>query len=189
MDQEKETKQQAERCRALAQRVVRELSPANVQVLGGSGELAEAMNKLGVDLLPEDAAVGTAALLVVEDPEWVELPTLQCAQVLLVCADASAMADCAMQLAAQGLYRDFEWKNRGKARQTALFRRSSAPQDAQQLLAGYETTLDDLRERMLQAERTSEEQTAQLERLRSDLSLSTAVSRRMARQRACFTNV
>ena len=37
---------------------------------------------------------------------------------------------------------------------------------------GYEMTLDDLRERMQQAERTSEEQTAQLERLRSDLSLS-----------------
>lgn len=47
--------------------------------------------------------------------------------------------------------------------------RSAAVQDAQQLLAGYEMTLDDLRERMQQAERTGEEQTAQLERLRSDL--------------------
>ena len=102
----------------------------------------------------------------------VDLPALQCAQVLLVCTDASAMADCAKQLAAQGLYRDFEWKNRGKAQQTALFCRSAAVQDAQQLLAGYEMTLDDLRERMQQAERTGEEQTAQLERLRSDLSLS-----------------
>ena len=82
------------------------------------------------------------------------------------------MADCAKQLAAQGLYRDFEWKNRGKAQQTALFCRSSAVQDVQQLLAGYEMTLDELRERMQQAERTGEEQTAQLERLRSDLSLS-----------------
>ena len=53
-----------------------------------------------------------------------------------------------------------------------LFCRSAAVQDAQQLLAGYEMTLDDLRERMQQAERTGEEQTAQLERLRSDLSLS-----------------
>ena len=33
-------------------------------------------------------------------------------------------------------------------------------QDAQQLLAGYEMTLDDLRERMQQAERTGEEQAA-----------------------------
>ena len=172
MDQEKETKRQAERCRALAQRIVRELTPDSIQVLGGSGALAEALEKAGAQLLPENAEQGTAALLVVEDPEWVDLPALQCAQVLLVCTDASAMADCAKQLAAQGLYRDFEWKNRGKAQQTALFCRSAAVQDAQQLLAGYEMTLDDLRERMQQAERTGEEQTAQLERLRSDLSLS-----------------
>ena len=121
MDQEKETKRQAERCRALAQRIVRELTPASIQVLGGSGALAEALEKAGAQLLPENAEQGTAALLVVEDPEWVDLPALQCAQVLLVCTDASAMADCAKQLAAQGLYRDFEWKNRGKAQQTALF--------------------------------------------------------------------
>ena len=145
MDQEKETKRQAERCRALAQRIVRELTPASIQVLGGSGALAEALEKAGAQLLPENAEQGTAALLVVEDPEWVDLPALQCAQVLLVCTDASAMADCAKQLAAQGLYRDFEWKNRGKAQQTALFCRSAAVQDAQQLLAGYEMTLDDLR--------------------------------------------
>ena len=167
MDQEKETKRQAERCRALAQRIVRELTPASIQVLGGSGALAEALEKAGAQLLPENAEQGTAALLVVEDPEWVDLPALQCARVLLVCTDASAMADCAKQLAAQGLYRDFEWKNRGKAQQTALFCRSAAVQDAQQLLAGYEMTLDDLRERMQQAERTSEEQTAQLERLKA----------------------
>ena len=41
MDQEKETKRQAERCRALAQRIVRELTPASIQVLGGSGALAD----------------------------------------------------------------------------------------------------------------------------------------------------
>ena len=153
MDQEKETKRQAERCRALAQRIVRELTPASIQVLGGSGALAEALEKTGAQLLPENAELGTAALLVVEDPEWVDLPALQCAQVLLVCTDASAMADCAKQLAAQGLYRDFEWKNRGKAQQTALFCRSAAVQDAQQLLAGYEMTLDDLREHLDELDR------------------------------------
>ena len=83
MDQEKETKRQAERCRALAQRIVRELTPASIQVLGGSGALAEALEKAGAQLLPENAEQGTAALLVVEDPEWVDLPALQCAQVLL----------------------------------------------------------------------------------------------------------
>jgi len=134
MDQEKETKRQAERCRALAQRIVRELTPASIQVLGGSGALAEALEKAGAQLLPENAEQGTAALLVVEDPEWVDLPALQCAQVLLVCTDASAMADCAKQLAAQGLYRDFEWKNRGKAQQTALVQalRRGSPLTAQQ---------------------------------------------------------
>ncbi|MFR7460128.1 MAG: hypothetical protein ACLUW8_04505 [Subdoligranulum sp.] len=45
MDQEKETKRQAERCRALAQRIVRELTPASIQVLGGSGALAESTGK------------------------------------------------------------------------------------------------------------------------------------------------
>ncbi|MFR6697649.1 MAG: hypothetical protein ACLUSW_00360 [Faecalibacterium sp.] len=72
MDQEKETKRQAERCRALAQRIVRELTPASIQVLGGSGALAEALEKAGAQLLPENAEQGTAALLVVEDPEWVD---------------------------------------------------------------------------------------------------------------------
>ena len=33
MDQEKETKRQAERCRALAQRIVRELTPASIQAV------------------------------------------------------------------------------------------------------------------------------------------------------------
>lgn len=40
------------------------------------------------------------------------------------------------------------------------------------MMLDYERALDDLRERMLQAERTEAEQAAQLERLRSDLSLS-----------------
>ena len=63
MDQEKETKRQAEHCRALAQRIVRELTPASIQVLGGSGALAEALEKAGAQLLPENAELGTAALL------------------------------------------------------------------------------------------------------------------------------
>ena len=36
MDQEKETKRQAERCASARQRIVRELTPASIQVLGGS---------------------------------------------------------------------------------------------------------------------------------------------------------
>ena len=87
MDQEKETKRQAERCRALAQRIVRELTPASIQVLGGSGALAEALEKAGAQLLPENAEQGTAALLVVEDPEWWICRTA-------VCTGAAGMHRC-----------------------------------------------------------------------------------------------
>ena len=43
MEQEKETRLQAECSRELAQRIVRELTPAGVQVLGGSGVLGQAL--------------------------------------------------------------------------------------------------------------------------------------------------
>ena len=169
MDQEKETRQQAERSRELAQRIMRELTPAGVQVLGGSGSLEKALEKIGARMTQQ--AEG-GALLVAEDPEWTELPAVQCDQVLLVCADSAVLSGCAHQLAGQGFARDFGWKTRGKAQQTALFRRSPAAQDPQEMMLDYERALDDLRERMLQAERTEAEQAAQLERLRSDLSLS-----------------
>ena len=169
MDQEKEKKRQTEHSRELAQRIVRELIPADVQVLGGSGLLEKALEKAGTAVVDQ---AGENGLLVVVDPEWIELPQLGCSQVLLVCDEASAMADCAKQLEQQGLSRDFEWRTRGKVQQTALFRRSPAAQEPAALTAGYEMTLDELRERMMQAERTAAEQTAQLERLRSDLSLS-----------------
>ena len=169
MDQEKENRQQAERSRELAQRIMRELTPAGVQVLGGSGSLEKALEKIGARMTQQ--AEG-GALLVAEDPEWTELPAVQCDQVLLVCADSAVLAGCAQQLAQQGFARDFGWKTRGKAQQTALFRRSPAAQDPQEMMLDYERALDDLRERMLQAERTEAEQAAQLERLRSDLSLS-----------------
>ena len=169
MDQEKEKKRQTEHSRELAQRIVRELIPADVQVLGGSGLLEKALEKAGAAVVDQ---AGENGLLVVVDPEWIELPQLGCSQVLLVCDEASAMADCAKQLEQQGLSRDFEWRTRGKVQQTALFRHGPAAQEPAALTAGYEMTLDELRERMMQAERTAAEQTAQLERLRSDLSLS-----------------
>ena len=82
------------------------------------------------------------------------------------------MAGCARQLTREGFARDFEWKARVRALQTARFCRGGEVPDAQQTAAGYETALDELRERMQVAERTGEEQGRQLERLRSDLSLS-----------------
>ena len=130
MDQEKETRQQAERSRELAQRIMRELTPAGVQVLGGSGSLEKALEKIGARMTQQ--AEG-GALLVAEDPEWTELPAVQCDQVLLVCADSAVLSGCAHQLAGQGFARDFGWKTRGKAQQTALFRRSPAAQDPQEI--------------------------------------------------------
>ena len=169
MEQEKETRLQQERCRALAQRILRELTPAGVQVLGGSGSMEQALEKTGARMTQQ---LEPGGLLVVEDPEWVQLPQLACDRVLLVCEGTSGLSGCAQQLAQQGLYRDFDWKDRAKGQQTALFRRGPDPGDAQEWMLEYEMALDDLRERMLQAQRTAEEQTAQLDRLRSDLSLS-----------------
>ena len=169
MEQEKETRLQQERCRALAQRILRELTPAGVQVLGGSGSMEQALEKTGARMTQQ---LEPGGLLVVEDPEWVQLPQLACDRVLLVCEGTSGLSGCAQQLAQQGLYRDFDWKDRAKGQQTALFRRGPAPGDAQEWMLEYEMALDDLRERMLQAQRTAEEQIAQLDRLRSDLSLS-----------------
>ena len=102
MDQEKETRQQAERSRELAQHIMRELTPAGVQVLGGSGSLEKALEKIGARMTQQ--AEG-GALLVAEDPEWTELPAVQCDQVLLVCADSAVLAGCAQQLAQQGARR------------------------------------------------------------------------------------
>ena len=166
LDQEKQNQEAAERCRALAQRVVRELAPRSVQVLEDSGLLEKAfckMNTAVVQSAPE--------LLVVADPQWVTLPAVQAEKVLLVCAEYAGMADCAKQLAAQGFCRELAWKDRGKEQLTALFCRMAAP-ELPELENGYEQQLDVLRERTLLAERTAAQQAAQLERLRSDLSLS-----------------
>ena len=42
LDQEKQNQEAAERCRALAQRIVRELAPRSVQVLEDSGQIGRA---------------------------------------------------------------------------------------------------------------------------------------------------
>ena len=166
LEKKKETKQEAERCRLMAQRILRELAPRSVQVLGGSGLLEEALCKAGA------AAADQPELLVAEDPEWLTLPETLPSKVLLVCSEGADLAACAQQLMEQGLYRDFSWKNRGRGQQAALFSRPASAQELQQLAASYERELDELRERMQSAEHNSAEQAAQLERLRSDLSLS-----------------
>ena len=166
LDQEKQDREAAERSRVLAQRIVRELCPRSIQVLGGSGLLEKALDKMDIALVEENAA-----LLVVVDAQWVQLPAVQAEKVLLVCEEYTAMAACAKQLAEQGLYRDFAWQDRSHAQMTALFGRTAVARQPE-LLVDYEQQLDTLRERVQQAECTAAAQTAQLERLRSDLSLS-----------------
>jgi len=166
LDQEKQDREAAERSRVLAQRIVRELCPRSIQVLGGSGLLEKALDKMDIALVEENAA-----LLVVVDAQWVQLPAVQAEKVLLVCEEYTAMAACAKQLAEQGLYRDFAWQDRSHAQMTALFGRTAVARQPE-LLVDYEQQLDTLRERAQQAECTAAAQAAQLERLRSDLSLS-----------------
>lgn len=162
----KENKKETQRCRQLAQRILRELAPGSVQVAGGRGVLAQELEHSGAVLT--DAA---PALLVMEDPAWEPLPETLGQQVLLVCGEETAFASCAAQLAQKGYVRDFDWKDRARGQLTALFCKGE-PLPPEDQLVCYEKELDGLRERLWNAEHTAQEQSAQLERLRSDLSLS-----------------
>ena len=79
LDQEKQNQEAAERCRALAQRIVRELAPRSVQVLENSGLLEEAFDKMNTTVVQS-----SPELLVVADPQWVTLPAVQAEKVVLV---------------------------------------------------------------------------------------------------------
>ena len=67
MDQEKETRQQAERSRELAQHIMRELTPAGVQVLGGSGSLEKALEKIGARMTQQAEGGALLAQLLREE--------------------------------------------------------------------------------------------------------------------------
>ena len=162
----KENKKETQRCRQLAQRILRELAPGSVQVAGGRGVLEQELEHSGAVLT--DAA---PALLVMEDPAWEPLPETLGQQVLLVCGEETLFASCAAQLAQKGYVRDFDWKDRARGQLTALFCKGE-PLPPEDQLVCYEKELDGLRERLWNAEHTAQEQSAQLERLRSDLSLS-----------------
>ena len=162
----KENKKETQRCRQLAQRILRELAPGSVQVAGGRGVLEQELEHSGAVLT--DAA---PELLVMEDPAWEPLPETLGQQVLLVCGEETAFASCAAQLAQKGYVRDFDWKDRARGQLTALFCKGE-PLPPEDQLVCYEKELDGLRERLWNAEHTAQEQSAQLERLRSDLSLS-----------------
>ena len=171
LEKAKETKQDMERCRLLAQRIAEELAPATAAVLNAeTPALEKALHRAGVDANPFTVAARQADLLVVEDPAWVEMPAQLPGQVLLVFTGSNVAEGWAEELARRGYYRDFRWRSRGRAQQSALY--CTVQPATAEMIAGYEKELDILRDRMVRAERTCNEEAALIERLRSDLSLS-----------------
>lgn len=162
-----ERRQKQEHARLLAKRIAEELAPAAVQLLEGGEEtfLREALEHEEISVQSEGAE-----LLVVEDPASTAVFAVSAPAVLLLSGEGLALAEWGAALAAQGYYRDFRWKSRGRARQAALYRPQAAVPAA--LAEGYEQELDTLRERMERAERTAHEESLLIHRLRSDLSLS-----------------
>ena len=171
LEKAKETKQDMERCRLLAQRISEELAPATAAVLNAeTPALEKALHRAGVDANPFTVAARQADLLVVEDPAWVEMPAQLPGQVLLVFTGSNVAEGWAEELARRGYYRDFRWRSRGRAQQSALY--CTVQPATAEMIAGYEKEWDLLRDRMVRAERTCNEEAALIERLRSDLSLS-----------------
>ena len=170
LEKEKKEKRERERCRALAQRIAEEANPASAALLGEQMSLlTEALHRAGVEA--EEWTEGSAAeLLVVADPAWETLPETLPARVLLVSDESTVMAGWAEQLAQRGYFRDFGWRSKGRAQQSALFCTSQPTQ--LKMVRGYEMEMDILRDRMVRAERTSGEEAELIARLRSDLSLS-----------------
>ena len=170
LEKEKKEKRERERCRALAQRIAEEANPASAALLGEQMPLlTEALHRAGVET--EEWTEGSVAeLLVVADPAWETLPEILPARVLLVSDESTVMAGWAEQLAQRGYFRDFGWRSKGRAQQSALFCTSQPTQ--LKMVRGYEMEMDILRDRMVRAERTSGEEAELIARLRSDLSLS-----------------
>lgn len=170
LEKEKKEKRERERCRALAQRIAEEANPASAALLGEQMPLlTKALHRAGVET--EEWTEGSGAeLLVVADPAWETLPETLPARVLLVSDESTVMAGWAEQLAQRGYFRDFGWRSKGRAQQSALFCTSQPTQ--LKMVRGYEMEMDILRDRMVRAERTSGEEAELIARLRSDLSLS-----------------
>ena len=128
LDKETKLKQEKERCRQLAQRVAEEARPASAQVLNSESDLLEkALRRAGIRAEKWSAqAAEPVDLLVVEDPVWSHLPQQLPEKVLLASVDSTMMAAWAEQLARRGYYRDFRWRSKGRAQQSALFCTGSA---------------------------------------------------------------
>ena len=190
LDKETKLKQEKERCRQLAQRVAEEAHPASAQVLNSESDLLEkALRRAGIRA--EEWSAQTAEpvdLLVVEDPVWSHLPQQLPEKVLLASVDSTMMAAWAEQLARRGYYRDFRWRSKGRAQQSALFCTGSAVPAPLMMVQGYEQEMDTLRDRMVRAERTCSEEAALIERLRSDLALSRSHEQQLEKTLSDVTN-
>ena len=104
----------------LRQRIAEELAPATAAVLNAeTPALEKALHRAGVDANPFTVAARQADLLVVEDPAWVEMPAQLPGQVLLVFTGSNVAEGWAEELARRGYYRDFRWRSRGRAQQSA----------------------------------------------------------------------
>ena len=190
LDKETKLKQEKERCRQLAQRVAEEARPASAQVLNSESDLLEkALRRVGIRAEEWSAqAAEPVDLLVVEDPVWSHLPQQLPEKVLLASVDSTMMAAWAEQLARRGYYRDFRWRSKGRAQQSALFCTGSAVPAPLMMVQGYEQEMDTLRDRMVRAERTCSEEAALIERLRSDLSLSRSHEQQLEKTLSDVTN-
>ena len=190
LDKETKLKQEKERCRQLAQRVAEEVRPASAQVLNSESDLLEkALRRAGIRAEEWSAqAAEPVDLLVVEDPVWSHLPQQLPEKVLLASVDSTMMAAWAEQLARRGYYRDFRWRSKGRAQQSALFCTGSAVPAPLMLVQGYEQEMDTLRDRMVRAERTCSEEAALIERLRSDLALSRSHEQQLEKTLSDVTN-
>ena len=190
LDKETKLKQEKERCRQLAQRVAEEARPASAQVLNSESDLLEkALRRAGIRAEEWSAqAAEPVDLLVVEDPVWSHLPQQLPEKVLLASVDSTMMAAWAEQLARRGYYRDFRWRSKGRAQQSALFCTGSAVPAPLMMVQGYEQEMDTLRDRMVRAERTCSEDAALIERLRSDLALSRSHEQQLEKTLSDVTN-
>lgn len=190
LDKETKLKQEKERCRQLAQRVAEEVRPASAQVLNSESDLLEkALRRAGIRAEKWSAqAAEPVDLLVVEDPVWSHLPQQLPEKVLLASVDSTMMAAWAEQLARRGYYRDFRWRSKGRAQQSALFCTGSAVPAPLMMVQGYEQEMDTLRDRMVRAERTCSEEAALIERLRSDLALSRSHEQQLEKTLSDVTN-
>ena len=190
LDKETKLKQEKERCRQLAQRVAEEARPASAQVLNSESDLLEkALRRAGIRAEEWSAqAAEPVDLLVVEDPVWSHLPQQLPEKVLLASVGSTMMAAWAEQLARRGYYRDFRWRSKGRAQQSALFCTGSAVPAPLMMVQGYEQEMDTLRDRMVRAERTCSEEAALIERLRSDLALSRSHEQQLEKTLSDVTN-